>query len=73
VVIGFDTHNHTQMAVALSANGDCLGRLELDAKRSGYLELMRWAAGFRTNRVFAVEGTGCYGAVLCRALQELQD
>jgi transposase len=69
VVIGVDTHKHTHMAVALSANGGCLGSLELDAKRSGYLELMRWAAGFGSNPVFAVEGTGCYGAGLCRALQ----
>lgn len=41
----------------------------LDAKRSGYQELMRWAAGFGSHPVFAVEGTGCYGAGLCRALQ----
>ena len=44
-VIGVDTHKHTHMAVALSANGGCLGSLKLDAKRSGYLELMRWAEG----------------------------
>jgi transposase len=68
-VIGVDTHKHTHMAVALSANGGLLGSLKLDAKRSGYQELMRWAAGFGSRPVFAVEGTGCYGAGLCRALQ----
>ena len=69
VVIGVDTHKHTHMAVALSANGGWLGSLKLDAKRSGYQELIRWAAGFGSHPVFAVEGTGCYGAGLCRALQ----
>ncbi len=33
--IGVDTHKHTHMAVALSANGGWLGSLKLDAKRSG--------------------------------------
>jgi transposase len=69
VVIGVDTHKHTHMTVALSANGGWLGSLKLDAKRSGYQELMRWAAEFGSRLVFAVEGTGCYGAGLCRALQ----
>jgi len=69
VVVGVDTHKHTHMAVALSANGGWLGNLKLDAQRSGYQELMRWVAGFGSSPVFAVEGTGCYGAGLCRALQ----
>jgi len=69
VVVGVDTHKHTHMAVALSANGGWLGSLKLDAKRSGYQELIRWAAQFGTSPVFAVEGTGCYGAGLCRTLQ----
>ena len=34
VVIGVDTHKHTHMAVALSANGGWLGSLKLEAKRS---------------------------------------
>lgn len=69
VVVGIDTHKLTPMAVALGANGGWLGSLKLDAKRSGYQELIRWAAAFGSNPVFAVEGTGCYGAGLCRALQ----
>jgi len=69
VVVGVDTHNHTHMAVALSANGGWLGSLKLDAQLSGYQELIRWAAEFGSSPVFAVEGTGCYGAGLCRALQ----
>ena len=69
VVVGVDTHKHTHMAVALSANGGWLGSLKLDAKRSGYQELIRWAAQFGSSPVFAVEGTGCYGAGLCRTLQ----
>jgi len=40
-----------------------------DAKRSGYQELIRWAAAFGSSPVFAVEGTGCYCAGLCRVLK----
>jgi transposase len=69
VVVGIDTHKHTHMAVALGANGSWLGSLKLDAKRSGYQQLIRWASGFGSSPMFAVEGTGCYGAGLCRALQ----
>ena len=69
VVIGVDTHKLIHMAVALSANGGWLGSLKLDAKRSGYEELIRWSAEYGRSPVFAVEGTGCYGAGLCRALQ----
>jgi uncharacterized protein (DUF1501 family) len=68
VVVGIDTHKHTHMAVALGANGGWLGSLQLDAKRSGCRELIRWAAAFGSSPVFAVEGTGCCGAGLCRAL-----
>ena len=63
VVIGVDTHKLIHMAVALSANGGWLGSLKLDAKRSGYQELIRWSAEFGRSPVFAVEGTGCYGLV----------
>jgi transposase len=69
VVVGVDTHKNTHVAVALGANGGWLGNLMLDARRSGYQELIRWTAEFGSNPVFAVEGTGCYGAGLCRALQ----
>jgi transposase len=55
VVVGIDTHKLTHMAVALGANGGWLGSLKLDAKRSGDQELIRWAAAFGSNPVFAVE------------------
>ncbi len=69
VVVGVDTHKHTHMAVALSGNGGWLGSLKLEAKRSGYQALMQWVTGFGSCPVFAVEGTGSYGAGLCRSLQ----
>ena len=50
VVVGIDTQKHPHMAVAPGA------------KRSGYQELIRWTAAFSSSSVFAVEGTGCYGA-----------
>jgi hypothetical protein len=66
VVIGVDTHKLIHMAAALSANGGWLESLKLDAKRSGYQELIRWAAEFGSSPVFAVEGTGSYGAGIPR-------
>jgi transposase len=74
-VVGVDTHKHTYMMVALGANGGRLGSLKLDANSSGYQELIRWAAAFGCNPVFAVEGTGSTvpgSAGLCRALQAAQ-
>ena len=57
------------MAVALGANGGELGSLKLDAKRSGYQELMRWAAGFGSHPVFAVEEiTRCLKRFVAREL-----
>ncbi len=50
------------MAVALSANAGWPVSLKPEANRGGDEELIRGAAEFGRNPVFAVEGTGCYGA-----------
>lgn len=55
--------------MALSGNGGLLGSPKLHAQRSGFQEMMHLAAEFGSDPVIAVEGTGCYGAGLCRALQ----
>ena len=46
VVVGIDTHKHMHMAVALGAKGGSLGSLQLDAKRSGFRELISCSTGF---------------------------
>jgi transposase len=69
LIVGIDTHKDTHVAVALSSHGMRLGSLKLEASRRGYRSLISWAAELGSQPVFAVEGTGSYGAGLCRALR----
>jgi transposase len=47
--------------------GRVLGSLELRVEERGFRELIAFACALG-RPVFAVEGTGCYGASLARAL-----
>jgi len=69
LIVGIDTHKDTHVAVALSSNGARLGSLKLEANRAGYKSLINWTAELGSQPVFAVEGTGSYGAGVCRALR----
>lgn len=68
VVIGVDTHKDIHVAVALAPNGGRLGDFRIPTTRKGYDELMTWTEQFGYTPVFAVEGTGSFGAGLCREL-----
>jgi transposase len=63
VAIGVDTHRDSHVAVALDGLGDDLGCLTVPADAAGYARLWQWAAELG-EPVFAVEGTGSYGAGL---------
>jgi transposase len=67
VAIGVDTHRDTHVAVALDRFGGELGSLTITADASGYARLWQWADELG-EPVFAVEGTGSYGAGLTRFL-----
>jgi hypothetical protein len=67
VVIGVDTHNDTHTAAAVGATGAVLEHLTVPADPAGYRQLI--AFGRRHGaRLWAIEGTGSFGAGLTTAL-----
>jgi transposase len=67
VAIGVDTHKEVHVAVALDALGVQLDSREIAATAAGYRGLLAWAKALGVP-VFAIEGTGSYGAGLARFL-----
>jgi transposase len=68
VAIGVDTHKEVHVAVALDALGAQLESREIATTSAGYRSLLSWAQELGVP-VFAVEGTGSYGAGLVRFLE----
>jgi transposase len=66
--VGIDTHSDFHVAVALAPNGGRLGELTFTATCKGYEEPVAWTEQYGVRPVFAMEGTGSYGAGLCREL-----
>jgi transposase len=69
VTLGIDTHKHTHLAVALDQLGRWLGQLEIPTTTAGFAELYAWACELGTIDTVGIEGTGAYGAGLCRWLR----
>ena len=67
VAIGVDTHAEAHAAVAVDRLGRVVGSLEITVDESGFACLIGFARSLG-EPVFAVEGTGSYGASLTRAL-----
>ncbi len=69
VVIGVDTHKHTHTAAVVTAvSGAVVTQMTVPATPAGYQQLLRLADQQDGRRVWAVEGTGGYGAGLTRFL-----
>jgi transposase len=69
VVIGVDTHKHTHTAGIVDARtGAQLGDHTASTDPSGYADLIEFADSTDGVRVWAIEGTGGYGAGLARHL-----
>lgn len=67
---GVDTHSRTHHAAVLNAaTGKLLDEREFPATARGYGQLLRWMTTFGTVMRVGIEGTGSYGAGLCRFLQ----
>jgi len=74
VVIGVDTHKHTHTAaVVAAATGQALANLTVAATPGGYRQLLELADQHHSQRVWAIEGTGGYGAGLTRLLHVHQE
>ena len=69
IVVGVDTHKDIHVAVAVDGLGR-LGERSAATSSAGLAELRSWAQQLGGKRIWAVEGTGSYGAGLVRRLQE---
>jgi hypothetical protein len=68
-VIGVDTHKHTHTAaVVVAATGAVVDQATAPATPAGYQQLLGLAERQPGERVWAIEGTGGYGAGLTRFL-----
>ncbi len=68
VILGVDTHLDVHVGVVISEIGQLLGTRSVSANSAGYLDLLSWASSFGTLTRAGIEGTGTYGAGLCRFL-----
>jgi len=68
---GVDTHLDVHVAAALDDVGGLLGTKEFPSTPAGYVALVGWLEGFGPVTRVGVEGTGAYGAGLCRHLTEI--
>jgi transposase len=74
LVIGVDTHKHTHTAaVVVAATGAMVVQTTVAAAPVGYRQLLVWADHHSGRRVWAIEGTGGYGAGLTRFLATHQE
>jgi len=70
IIIGIDTHADSHTAAAINGIGQVQGTLEIVTTTAGYRQLVAWARSIDgTWERAGVEGTGAYGAGLCRHLQ----
>lgn len=70
-VIGIDTHKHTHTGSVVDPLGAELATRTLPASASGYRRLLQFANTYANGRrVWAIEGSGCYGSGLTSYLLE---
>src|SRR5919202_6181083 len=70
-VIGVDTHKHTHTAALVTPTGRLVAHLTVAADAAGYAHLLRFAGEQAPGRrVWAIEGTGSFGAGLTAHLLE---
>jgi transposase len=68
VIGGIDTHKDIHVAALTDNAGMLLGSAEFPTTQAGYRQLQAWLGRFGTLVRVGVEGTGSYGAGICRQL-----
>ena len=68
VTAGVDTHSDVHVAAVVDQVGGVLGVEAFDTTVAGYERLVAWLRAHGEINVVGVEGTGSYGAGLCRHL-----
>jgi transposase len=66
---GVDTHKDVHTAAAMSETGRLLATAEFPTTPVGYRRLLAWLRSFGPVGRVGIEGTGSYGAGLCRYLR----
>jgi len=67
-ILGVDTHLDVHVAAVINQSGQLLGTQSVSTNTAGYFQLFQWASAFGALKRAGVEGTGTYGAGLCRFL-----
>ena len=65
---GIDTHKDVHVAVLLDSDGGLVGSASFPTTRAGYRQLLVWMQAASWVARVGVEGTGSYGAGICRHL-----
>lgn len=68
VVIGVDTHRDRHAVAITDPSARPLTELEIEASEAGYARALEAALASGEHRLWAIEGTGCYGAGLASYL-----
>ena len=68
VIGGIDTHKDIHVAALLDCDGGLVGSASFPTTVAGYRQLLGWMRSFGTVARVGVEGTGSYGAGICRQL-----
>src|SRR5262245_55468909 len=69
VTVGVDTHADQHVGAALDQLGRLLGTRAVPSTAAGFAALLAWARRFGAVERVGIEGTGAYGAGLCRWLR----
>ena len=70
LTLGVDTHLDIHVAVLLDTVGKVIDKREFQVSAQGYQELYKWTESFGYVNKAGLEGTGTYGAGLCKYLQD---
>lgn len=70
LILGVDTHLDMHVCVLINQIGIVVDTEQFEVSSAGYAALSRWCDSFGNVQRAGVEGTGTYGAGLCKHLQE---
>jgi len=68
IILGVDTHLDVHVGAVISGAGKLLGTRSISTSSAGYIDLLCWARSLGVLSRAGIEGTGTYGAGLCRYL-----
>ena len=71
LTLGVDTHLEKHVAVLIDNIGQVVDTKEIAVTNLGYSTMYKWCISFGNIKQAGIEGTGTYGAGLCKYLQEL--